>query len=206
MFYRQPGKSSNFHHNFTVKQQRVIFLQIIFNRFSCKNCGVEGDKRLLPQFCHMKAQKVHPGGFLERHPLGNYHLHWVKLAWAGTGQKNKRLFCYRDWVVRHYFPRNLNCSISKCDNLHPNVNLLDSLLGELFIVILVSYATSSLMKTEWLLACVEGKVGKNICKWCWCRLVANNPSIYCLKCLFWPQNLGGKWEPWAGWKFNEKIS
>ena len=49
-----------------------ISFQIIFNSYRCLSCGVEGDKRLLPQFCHMKPQMVHPGDFLERHPSGDY--------------------------------------------------------------------------------------------------------------------------------------
>jgi len=35
------------------------FLKVVFNEKRCADCGVIGDPRLLPKFCHMKMHKVH---------------------------------------------------------------------------------------------------------------------------------------------------
>lgn len=48
-----------------------IFLQIIFRKFKCVNCGAVGDKRLLPQFCHMEKILSHPEHPVSLHPLGD---------------------------------------------------------------------------------------------------------------------------------------
>lgn len=50
-------------------------IQIIFNHYKCQNCGVEGDRRLLPQYCHMEKHSIHPEQLIWRHPKGTrlYH-------------------------------------------------------------------------------------------------------------------------------------
>ena len=46
--------------------------QIIFKDYRCKECGVEGDHRLLLLFCHMEKESVHPGGYTKEHTQRMY--------------------------------------------------------------------------------------------------------------------------------------
>ena len=42
-------------------------IQVIFSDVKCEDCGIVGDKRLLPDFCHMERLFKHP------QPLKHYH-------------------------------------------------------------------------------------------------------------------------------------
>ena len=42
-------------------------IQVIFEDVQCQDCGVVGDKRLLPDYCHMEKIYQHPL------PLKHYH-------------------------------------------------------------------------------------------------------------------------------------
>ena len=45
-------------------------VQIIFKQFLCKACGVEGDHRLLPLYCHMEKVSIHEKSYKRVHPKG----------------------------------------------------------------------------------------------------------------------------------------
>ena len=49
-------------------------VQIIFNHYKCTRCGCEGDKRLLPQYCHMDKHFIHPGSYQLQHAQGICYL------------------------------------------------------------------------------------------------------------------------------------
>jgi len=50
-------------------------IKVIFEDAECENCGVQGDKRLLPDFCHMEQLFKHPEALNHYHPkeLKSYH-------------------------------------------------------------------------------------------------------------------------------------
>ena len=50
-------------------------VQVIFEDARCEDCGVVGDKRLLPDFCHMEKMYHHPLPLHHYHPqqLSSYH-------------------------------------------------------------------------------------------------------------------------------------
>lgn len=50
-------------------------IQVIFEDVQCEDCGVVGDKRLLPEFCHMEKMYQHPQPLQHFHPqdLQSYH-------------------------------------------------------------------------------------------------------------------------------------
>ena len=50
-------------------------IQVIFEDVKCEDCGVVGDKRLLPDFCHMEKMYKHPQPLQHFHPqdLQSYH-------------------------------------------------------------------------------------------------------------------------------------
>lgn len=50
-------------------------VQVVFEDSSCSDCGVVGDRRLLPQHCHMEQLFRHPGALRHFHqqPLGGQH-------------------------------------------------------------------------------------------------------------------------------------
>lgn len=62
--------------HFTIKKDngndlKAESFQIIFNNFRCLDCSVEGDKRLLSQFCHMEKHLKHVGAIDLRHTKGS---------------------------------------------------------------------------------------------------------------------------------------
>jgi len=50
-------------------------IQVIFEDSECEHCGVKGDKRLLPDYCHMEQLFKHPQPLNHFHPreLKSYH-------------------------------------------------------------------------------------------------------------------------------------
>ena len=68
----------------TVVQQCILnTFQIIFKDYRCKACGVEGDHRLLPLFCHMEKESVHPGGYAKTHSQSmHYHEQGCGIPWG----------------------------------------------------------------------------------------------------------------------------
>ena len=43
-------------------------VQVVFRASRCRDCGAEGDPRLLPPHCHLEEQLVHGGGVEQHHP------------------------------------------------------------------------------------------------------------------------------------------
>ena len=43
-------------------------IQVIFSDVKCDDCGIVGDKRLLPEFCHMEKLFKHPRPLRHFHP------------------------------------------------------------------------------------------------------------------------------------------
>ena len=43
-------------------------IQVIFSDVKCDDCGIVGDKRLLPDFCHMEKLFTHPQPLRHFHP------------------------------------------------------------------------------------------------------------------------------------------
>ena len=50
-------------------------VQVVFNTNRCQDCSVEGDKRLLPKYCHMEPSLIHPGVVECHHPGKIQHYH-----------------------------------------------------------------------------------------------------------------------------------
>ena len=50
-------------------------VQVIFEDVRCEDCGIVGDRRLLPDFCHMEKMYTHPQPLSHFHPaeLESYH-------------------------------------------------------------------------------------------------------------------------------------
>jgi len=89
-FYNDPTISAEQRDSFRSAQARSLFnvktddeiksilsenigkmgrpIQVVFNTSRCIDCGVEGDKRLLPQHCHMEPHQVHQGDIENHHP------------------------------------------------------------------------------------------------------------------------------------------
>jgi len=89
-FYNDPTISAEQRDSFRSPQSRSLFnvktdqevatilkeniskmgqpVQVVFNTSKCMDCMVEGDKRLLPKYCHMEPVMVHPGGVENHHP------------------------------------------------------------------------------------------------------------------------------------------
>jgi len=68
-------------------------IQIIFKDYRCRACGVEGDHRLLPLFCHMEKESVHPGGYTKEHTKSTERYHSSKqYVLEHTGKLKKRMF------------------------------------------------------------------------------------------------------------------
>jgi len=89
-FYSDPTISPEQRHSFCTSQSREMFnvktdqevktilqgmlakmgppVQVVFNTTRCLDCSAEGDKRLLPKYCHMEPHLVHDGGVENHHP------------------------------------------------------------------------------------------------------------------------------------------
>jgi len=89
-FYNDPTVSAEQRDSFRSPQSRALFnvktdqeifsilkenlgkmgqpVQVVFNTSKCLDCSVEGDRRLLPKYCHMEPHLIHPGGVENHHP------------------------------------------------------------------------------------------------------------------------------------------
>lgn len=50
-------------------------IAVVFKNQKCLDCGVTGDARLMPNFCHMEKVFVHPGSIVQYHPKKSERYH-----------------------------------------------------------------------------------------------------------------------------------
>jgi hypothetical protein len=64
-------------------------MAVIFVDSECSACGVVGDRRLLPDYCHMEEQLAHTGSLRHLHPSPVHAYHPLHLGQSllsnGTG-------------------------------------------------------------------------------------------------------------------------
>jgi hypothetical protein len=62
------------------------YVPVIFVDSECSACGVVGDRRLLPSYCHMEEQLAHTGSLRHLHPSPVHAYHPLHLGQSLLGE------------------------------------------------------------------------------------------------------------------------